>query len=139
MAFDEFHFHYRRDLPLWERIGHPLDTLSVFICLILASQSSPSASHLLAYTILALFSCVLITKDEFVHTRLCSAGENWLHSILFVLHPICLLATAVIWEEGTAQKVLTAQTGVLGLYMIYQITYWNFIWKPKSTPKSTTA
>ncbi len=29
---DEFYFHRRRGLPIWERWGHPLDTLSLLIC-----------------------------------------------------------------------------------------------------------
>jgi hypothetical protein len=29
MAVDEVHFHRQRGLPRWERLGHPLDTLTV--------------------------------------------------------------------------------------------------------------
>ena len=30
MAVDEFYCHYRRELPRWERWGHPLDTFFSF-------------------------------------------------------------------------------------------------------------
>ena len=32
MLVDELLFHRRRGLPRWERIGHPIDTLSVLAC-----------------------------------------------------------------------------------------------------------
>ena len=32
-------------------------------------------------------STLFVTKDEAVHARLCSAGEHWLHAILFVAAP----------------------------------------------------
>jgi len=35
IILDEYVFHIKRALPKWERIGHPLDTLSVVVCLIM--------------------------------------------------------------------------------------------------------
>jgi len=32
IMIDEFYFHVRRGLPKWERLGHPLDTLTVLAC-----------------------------------------------------------------------------------------------------------
>ena len=32
---------------------------------------------------LAIFSCLLVTKDEFSHKQDCPAAEQWLHAILF--------------------------------------------------------
>jgi hypothetical protein len=32
MTLDEFYFHWQRELPRWERLGHPLDTLTVLGC-----------------------------------------------------------------------------------------------------------
>ena len=29
--FDEFYFHHRRGLGKWEKVGHPLDTLTVLM------------------------------------------------------------------------------------------------------------
>src|SRR5262249_37133344 len=81
---DEFYFHRRRDLPRWERIGHPLDTLTIVLCLawLLAGGS------LTGYIALAIGSTLFVTKDEGVHTKHCGAGEHWLHAMLFALHPI---------------------------------------------------
>ena len=138
MMVDEFHFHKKRGLPLWERLGHPLDTLTVFVCLLLPSTLSPSPSHLKTYFALSAFSCLFVTKDEFVHGEICTAGENWLHAILFLLHPISLIAAAMLWKSGERIHFLQIQTALIGAFMLYQITYWNFLWKSKSTPKLTT-
>ena len=32
IGVDEWYFHLKRGLPKWERIGHPIDTLSVLAC-----------------------------------------------------------------------------------------------------------
>ncbi len=34
ITFDEWYFHLKRGLPKWERIGHPLDTLTAIFCLL---------------------------------------------------------------------------------------------------------
>jgi 2-polyprenyl-6-hydroxyphenyl methylase / 3-demethylubiquinone-9 3-methyltransferase len=96
MAVDEAYFHRRRGLPRWERIGHPLDTL---------------------------------TKDEAVHARLCTAGEQWLHAILFVLHPIVLAAFALLWRAGHTD-ILAVQLALVAGFGIYQVVYWNVIRRP---------
>jgi len=71
MTADEFVFHRKRRLPRWERLGHPLDTLSAALCYGWLVLASPASSHaLLVYVGLCAFSCVLITKDEFVHPEL---------------------------------------------------------------------
>src|SRR5215510_9016243 len=96
MAVDEAWFHRRRGLPRWERIGHPLDTLTIAACLawLLATGS------LAGYVALAIASTLFVTKDEPVHARLCTGGEQWLHAVLFALHPIALAAYAVLWRAG---------------------------------------
>ncbi|MBU6446621.1 MAG: hypothetical protein KGQ49_04415, partial [Verrucomicrobia bacterium] len=67
MLFDESYFHIRRGLPLWERIGHPIDTLSVLICMGFVLWVPFSKETLIVYILLAAFSSILVTKDEFVH------------------------------------------------------------------------
>ncbi len=131
MFFDEFYFHRKRGLPLWERIGHPLDTLSVFICYLFISLVGFSESNLYVYIGLCAFSCLLITKDEFVHTELCDAKENWLHAVLFVLHPITFLSAGFIWSKNLNANFLSLQPVVIFLFMIYQILYWSPLWKIK--------
>ena len=92
MVFDEGYFHIRRGLPRWERIGHPIDTGSVLICMAFVLFVPFSATALAVYIALASFSSILVTKDEFVHKEHCPATENWLHAVLFTLHPVALLS-----------------------------------------------
>lgn len=131
MTFDEFYFHQKRGLDLWERRGHPIDTLSVFICYLFLVFKIPSEANLKVYIGLSLFSCLLITKDEFVHTGKCLPMENWLHSLLFILHPITLLAAGIIWLGKNDIFFLNAQLFVLFIFILYQVFYWRLFAKSK--------
>ena len=95
MFFDEVLFHRRRGLSRWERVGHPLDTLTVLACFAVAIAAPPVTRWLFAYVALSAFSCLFVTKDEWIHARDCSPAEHWLHAVLFVLHPIALAAVAL--------------------------------------------
>jgi hypothetical protein len=131
MAADEWICHRRRGLPKWERVGHPLDTLSVAVCyawLLVSRPDDPNA--LPVYIGLAGLSCLLITKDEPVHAKLCDAHESWLHAVLFVLHPIVFLAFGLIWLSAHSAAVIAVQFGLTLAFVVYQVTYWSFIWKP---------
>ncbi|MFZ3229713.1 MAG: hypothetical protein WA160_05885 [Pseudobdellovibrio sp.] len=131
MFFDEFYFHRKRGLPLWERIGHPIDSFSVFLCYFFIYLRPANEENLYIYVGLCAFSCLLITKDEFVHTQQCEAKENWLHSILFVLHPITFLAAGIIWKENLNTDFLKIQPLVILIFMVYQILYWSSHGKSK--------
>jgi phosphatidylserine synthase len=131
MFFDEFYFHHKRGLPRWERIGHPIDTFSVLICYLYLLLNQPTDANLKIYIGLCLFSCLLITKDEFIHTEKCEAKENWLHAILFILHPITFLAAGVLWIQKSETILFTVQSVVIFSFMIYQIVYWSFHGKSK--------
>lgn len=152
MVFDEGYFHVRRGLPKWERIGHPIDTCSVLVCMAFVLFVPFSKSTLTIYIILAAFSSILVTKDEFVHKEHCPASENWLHAVLFTLHPIALTCAGFIWPvvQGVEvtpwiarwldqpEKLLTflnMQFSVMILFLIYQIIFWNFVWKDKPVLK----
>lgn len=124
MAIDELLFHRRRGLPRWERIGHPIDTASVLACFAMTLFLQPTRGALIGYALLAALSCVLVTKDEFVHARRCEPAEHWLHAMLFVLHPLLLLAGAVLWLDG-ARWILLAQTLATLAFGVYQAVYWN--------------
>lgn len=132
--FDEFYFHYRRNLPLWERIGHPLDTLSVLVCYLWILMHEYNDFNLRVYIGLAVFSSVLVTKDEFVHSQQCEPSENWLHSVLFILHPVTFLSAGIMWIHGVDQSFLIGQSVLVGLFTVYQILYWSPLWK-KTTLK----
>jgi hypothetical protein len=128
IMIDEFIFHERRGLPLWEKIGHPLDTLSILLCYfyLLWGQADP-----FTYALLAGFSCLLITKDEFVHSKLCPAMENWLHAVLFILHPISLFAAYQLVSSGE-KSFLKIQTFITIIFMCYQAIRWSLPWRLKT-------
>jgi hypothetical protein len=133
MLADEGYYHRRRRLPRWERLGHPLDTLTVALCYAWLASAAPSAHALTVYVVLAGFSCLFVTKDEGVHTRLCSAGEHWLHAFLFVLHPVVLAAFGWLWWQARPELawLLPAQLTLTCLLMIYQLSYWSLSWKSR--------
>lgn len=137
MVVDELYFHRRRGLPRWERIGHPIDTLSVLGCYAFALSFSPSGRHAVAYAVLSAFSCLLVTKDEWVHAARCGAPEQWLHAVLFVLHPIVLGVGALLWFEQE-RALLWLSLCLTAGFGAYQALYWNVPWKELAWFRSTT-
>lgn len=152
MVFDEGYFHIRRGLPKWERIGHPLDTLTVLICMGFVLFVPFSKATLFLYIALAALSSIFVTKDEFVHKDHCPASENWLHALLFTLHPITLTSAGFMWpvvQNATVSPwiakwlnnpeglllFLKIQFGVMTLFFFYQIIFWNIVWKDKPVLK----
>lgn len=132
MLVDEGVFHRRRGLPRWERIGHPLDTLTVVLTFGFALFTDPAAPHALpAYVALALFSSIFVTKDEPVHARVCGPGEQWLHAVLFVLHPVVFLCYALLWRGGGHRGVMALQLALTAAFGLYQLIYWSVLWRPR--------
>ncbi len=128
MIVDEGYFHRRRGLPRWERIGHPLDTVTIVACLAWLLVVDPGAPYAVpGYVALAVVSSLFVTKDEAVHARECSAGEHWLHALLFVLHPIVLGAVAILWSRGEITFVWVQLALALG-FLAHQVLYWN-VWR----------
>lgn len=130
MLVDEGVFHRRRGLQRFERFGHPVDSLGIAACyawLVLRSPSDPHA--LTVYVVLAAVSCLLVTKDEFVHARACEPLEHWLHALLFVLHPIVLMSFGVMWWSGFGTRWITFQLGLTLAFAVYQLVYWSVPWK----------
>jgi hypothetical protein len=136
MFVDEFVFHRRRGLPRWERLGHPLDTLTAALCYgWLVLHPVPTSFALQVYLGLCAFSCLFITKDEFVHARFCEPMETWLHAVLFVLHPIVFLGFGVLWHKGSEPWLISTELVLtLGL-LAHQLLYWSSFW-PRPQPKS---
>jgi len=125
---DEFHFHRNRGLPRWEQIGHPLDTLTVlasFIPMAILPKSGSTPPWLIG---LIIFSCLFVTKDEWVHQAECCGDEQWLHSVLFLLHPGVLYAAWLCWKESGPSVLHQIQIMALSVFFIYQVVYWNFGW-----------
>lgn len=125
ILIDEFFFHHRRGLPRWERIGHPLDSLTVLICLLYLVFTDRTPTTEMIYYLLAAISCAFVTKDEWIHRRVCTAEEMWLHSILFIVHPLVLFAAMAEWEAQ--RPLILAAAGGVFVFIIYQIAYWSFI------------
>ena len=125
MFIDEFYCHRLRGLPVWERVGHPLDTATLILCSGLCAFFPPTAFALKLYACCALFSCLFITKDEWIHQKLSSGFEQWLHSLLFVLHPINLIALALLWSKAEASWFIKTELTTFCFFGLYQSIYWS--------------
>ena len=148
MFVDEFYYHHKRGLGRWERWGHPLDTLTVLCCFAVLVFAPTTPFFVILYLIFASFSCVFVTKDEFVHSKECDAGEQWLHALLFILHPVIMIAGGVCWlvsDAGNAlgqsllkyfnapevptwiHSMLVGQFVLVCAFGAYQFVYWNIL------------
>ncbi len=95
----------------------------------------------------AAFSTLFVTKDEWIHAGACTGGEMWLHAFLFALHPVLLfLAGLHGWSapepasggapglastgggRGFFGAFLAGQAMVTGMFLLWQISYWNGPW-----------
>lgn len=124
---DEFYFHRRRGLPKWERWGHPADTLTVIAALSVPAFFSPTDFNLRVFGVLGVLSCVFVTKDEWVHAAKCPPTEHWLHSVLFILHPVVFICVGFEWMGGFSGFPLMGlyfQLAVLVAMALYQVGYW---------------
>jgi hypothetical protein len=120
IIIDEIFFHQKRGLPKWEIWGHPLDTFFLILPLI----SLVTAESQGIYIGLSAFSCLFVTKDEWIHAKFCSGTENWLHAVLFLVHPLVFISAWYAHIENS-QIILWALPGPF-LFLVYQIFYWNF-------------
>jgi hypothetical protein len=139
ILLDEAVFHRRRGLPRWERIGHPIDTFLQLGCMLIPLFFALNRAHLIFFSVAAFFSTLLITKDERVHALHCEWRENWLHALLFIVHPVVLIATAYLWaspgEHGWFYPVLRLQILLMAGFGTYQIIYWcvwERLWRKNS-------
>lgn len=150
ILFDEIVYHRKRGLPKWERIGHPIDTFSVLLCFIYPMIFSVTPLAIKGYIGLSILSCLLVTKDEFVHKDHCPRGEMWLHAFLFLNHPVLLIAVGLMWPQiqGSSaplwianwldqplllKEFLLSQIALVSLFFLYQALYWNLLWKQKQS------
>lgn len=150
MSVDELYYHHRRTLPRWERLGHPLDTLTVVACFGWILMVPPSSQAISIYIGLALFSCLFVTKDEWVHFKYCSPGEHWMHALQFVFHTLVLLCAGMLWPaihhqpslfiayEGFERMFFLGNLALTIIFGLYQFFYWNFLWRPASASKEVT-
>jgi hypothetical protein len=125
ILLDEFIFHMRRGLPRWERIGHPVDTATVIACLLFLGFAEKTSPNELIYIAMATISCICVTKDEFVHFKICDAPEMWMHGVLFILHPLLLVVGYQAWANERT-TILAVAAGV-SVFFVWQVVYWNFL------------
>lgn len=125
MVVDEYYFHRSRGLSRWEVVGHPLDTLTVAAALCFLLLAAPTFTNLLIFGGLAAFSCLFVTKDEFVHQGCCPPGEHWLHSLLFILHPLVFTGAGFLWWSGEPLWPLRLQTALVACFGLYQLLFWR--------------
>ena len=152
MVVDEFCFHRRRTLPRWERLGHPADTLTVLLCWTIILSTRPAPVPITVYLCATLFSCFFVTKDEWVHARFCQPGEHLIHAFLFILHPLSFLAAGLMWQavsarstegqsfgwisyQGFERTFFIVNTALTVLFGLYQLIFWNLIWRDTSKPR----
>lgn len=125
ILFDEFVFHRRRGLPKWEVIGHPVDTMAVILCLLFLAFVDRTPTTEKVYFAMATISCLLVTKDEWVHRKHCSGEEMWLHAVLFMMHPLVLFSGYLEWEQR--RPAFLAVSGAVFVFFVYQVIYWNYL------------
>lgn len=150
MFVDEFYFHHKRGLPKWERLGHPVDTLTVIAVYLFALFSTFSETNVVLFVLGSLFSTLFVTKDEFIHSEKCDSKEIWLHAVLFGLHPLQFVSAAFIWAQRDgvisflpidvtlSKTFLISQTALLIVFFLYQLLYWNILWPKKSLSTTTS-
>ena len=127
ILFDEFHFHRRRGLPRWERVGHPLDTATLIAGIAFTLWVPFSIAAAVVFAGLAIFSCAFVTKDEWVHAERCQGGEHWVHAMLFIAHPLVFLSVGWMWSQGIDPVFRNVPLALMLLFFLYQTVYWNFI------------
>lgn len=128
ILLDEMVFHRRRGLPRWEIWGHPLDSISVAIPFAIAGFFPFEPSSQFNFMSFSIFSSLFVTKDEFIHSKVCTSQEQFLHALLFILHPTAFFCAYQIWEEGERIFILQAHFSLVLLFTFYQILYWGVSW-----------
>jgi len=124
MLVDERVFHRDRGLGEWESWGHVADSAFFALALAPAALLAPSRVALALYAALALASTVLVTKDEWIHARECDGAENWIHALLFALHPCVLIAAGVLWTRGEAASLRAALPLAVAGWSFFQWSWW---------------
>lgn len=123
-AIDEFFFHRKRSLKAWEVLGHPVDTVAFLIPLSLCFLSISISHKEILFLIASVFSCLVITKDEWIHKKESCGTENWLHSLLFILHPVVLFS---IWELQKNNNFITLKIIFCFVFFVFFLQIVNAV------------
>ncbi|MBC7531873.1 MAG: hypothetical protein H7318_09860 [Oligoflexus sp.] len=125
MLVDEGIFHHKRGLEKFERWGHVADTGLFFIAISVPALFAPTTLLISIYGVLAVASCLLITKDEWIHAEACEPLEHWCHAMLFILHGALLAVIGVLWNLQPDLPELKALPVAVFFWGLYQHLYWN--------------
>lgn len=125
MLVDEGIFHHRRGLQKFERWGHVADTSLFFLAIAVPALLGPSRGTNVVFAVLALSSCLLITKDEWIHADACEPLEHWCHAMLFILHGALLTVIGILWNLQADVWELKALPIAVFFWGLYQHLYWN--------------
>lgn len=125
-AVDEFICHRRRNLGRWERLGHPVDAIFLCIPLAIAAFGRFSDWKAVLFVAFSIASCAMVTKDEWVHSRECGGLESWIHSLMFMVHPVIFIFVGLSWYLDENSFVRRGLPFVAVLVGVYQLLYWNF-------------
>lgn len=154
IVVDEFYFHHKRGLPPWERVGHPIDTFFYLLTLLFIFNFPYSPFNFKIYLALSVISTLMIIKDELIHFEQGLPHEQFLHALLFILHPLSILSAFLIWpivkggnrhlieamgldlnQELLLKLAFNTQALIAFSFFLYQIIYWN-IYKRNTDVKS---
>jgi CDP-diglyceride synthetase len=135
LGYDEIVLHRQREMPKWERWGHPIDSFFFLLPILLAALWREQLSGGL-YIGLAILSCLVITKDEWIHVGRVGALESTLHAFLFLLHPVTLYWGYQCWLDKNF-PLLQLAAGIQMAVLALQAVYWNFISLPSKKEKET--
>jgi 2-polyprenyl-6-hydroxyphenyl methylase/3-demethylubiquinone-9 3-methyltransferase len=124
MFVDERAFHRARGLGEWESWGHVADSAFFALALSPAALFAPAPGAVLAYAALAIVSTVLVTKDEWIHSDECTGSEQWIHALLFALHPCVFIAVGALWARGEGAPLRAGLPLAVAAYSLYQWFYW---------------
>lgn len=132
--YDELFLHRKRGLTLYEARLHWIDTALVVFVQALAVFCEPTGFTMTLYLLAAILSCLSITKEEWLHREVCSGSEHWLHAMMFMLHPLSLLAAGITWQRldrplihlaDWRLNVLLVYTAGTAIFLVYEMFYWR--------------
>ncbi|MFI5346469.1 MAG: bifunctional 2-polyprenyl-6-hydroxyphenol methylase/3-demethylubiquinol 3-O-methyltransferase UbiG [Elusimicrobiota bacterium] len=124
MILDEGIFHRVRRLGEWESWGHAVDSAFFAMTLALPAYFIPAQALIYLYVVAAVFSTLLVMKDEWIHARECGGAEQWVHAALFALHPCVLFSVGSLWARAEGALLRAALPPAVLTLTFYQWAYW---------------
>ena len=130
---DEYYFHRKRALCRKEVLGMFLDGALYLPPLVIASFAPYNDTWNVVFISFAVLSCISISKNEWFYKDDLSLKERWVHSVLYILHPILLYGFYHSWINNYFVHNLNfwmVQIMYLGFgvkTLTHQLIYWNYL------------